>query len=432
MPTQITSYKVFIASPGGLDQERKEFHETLLKHNQADALQRACMFEPIGWEMTLGGVGRPQEKINEELRQCDLFVLVLWDRWGSPTGSKAGHTSGTAEEYHIAQMSLADKSLPLKEMVVFFKAIDARQLSDPGIQLQTVLNFKKDLEESKAALFETFDTPESFGEKLRRHLAKWTRDHEAIRTLGVNNEDLLIQKNQSDVFEEKNTTDLSNSDPKDTSFIETIEKIFKTGNFTESEQKLVSDLISKRSIKAYYSYGLFLLKAERFSDAEGVFSEMSKLSQSESETSWAAMAEARLGAAFRMQGKAQQSQEALQRSIVLNQSAGDDRGEMSAHIWLGDLHFQFKRYEKALSSFQAALEIITKFSDDKLTADIRLKCAKCLANLGRNDEALHESEIARIAYLNLRDSNSIKAIKHWRKSKRLATPKLNSEKILKL
>jgi len=76
MPTQITSYKVFIASPGGLDRERKEFHDTLLKHNQADAIARACMFGSVGWEITLGGVGRPQEKINDELRQCDFFVLA--------------------------------------------------------------------------------------------------------------------------------------------------------------------------------------------------------------------------------------------------------------------------------------------------------------------------------------------------------------------
>ena len=419
MPTQITSYKVFIASPGGLDRERREFHETLQKHNQADALPRACMFDPVGWEITLGGVGRPQEKINEELRQCDFFVLVLWDRWGSPTGSKEGHTSGTEEEYKVAQACFADERFPLQEMVVFFKAVDARQLSDPGLQLQAVLKFKKDLEESKTALFETFDTPESFGEKLRRHLSKWTRGHEAGLASGAGTQDASVRASEAIVLEEKSGADLSNSDPKDTSFIETIEKIYKAGNLTESEQKLVSDLISKRSIYAYYSYGLFLLKAERFSDAEGVFSEMSKLAQSESETSWAATAEARLGAAFRMQGKMRQSQEALQRSITLNQAAGDDRGEMSAHIWLGDLHLQFKRYEKALASYNAALALVldANLSDEKIGADIRLKCAKCLAYLGRNDEAIRESELAKEVYAKLKDSNGLKAVKHWRKSK---------------
>jgi hypothetical protein len=33
-------------------------------------------------EDTLGGIGRPQELINEDLRQCDHAVFVWHDRWG--------------------------------------------------------------------------------------------------------------------------------------------------------------------------------------------------------------------------------------------------------------------------------------------------------------------------------------------------------------
>jgi len=62
MAKQITGYKIFIASPGGLEKEREAFKEVVSAHNQADAMARNCLFEPIGWEITLGGVGRPQEK----------------------------------------------------------------------------------------------------------------------------------------------------------------------------------------------------------------------------------------------------------------------------------------------------------------------------------------------------------------------------------
>ncbi|CQR41610.1 hypothetical protein THICB3110179 [Thiomonas sp. CB3] len=184
-------------------------------------------------------------------------------------------------------------------------------------------------------------------------------------------------------------------------------------------------MISKRSIYAYYSYGLFLLKAERFSDAEGVFTEMSKLAQAESEASWAGTAEARLGAVFRMQGKVRQSQEALQRAISFKQASGDDRGEMSAHIWLGDLLLQYKRFDKALASYLSALALATNSEDEKLHADIRMKCAKCLVNLGRTDEAVAEAEIARKVYVKLKDANAIKAVKHWRKSKGISLPEAN-------
>jgi hypothetical protein len=49
-----------------------------------DALSRGVCFISIGWEETLGAIGRPQELINEDLRECDYFVLVLYDRLGSP------------------------------------------------------------------------------------------------------------------------------------------------------------------------------------------------------------------------------------------------------------------------------------------------------------------------------------------------------------
>lgn len=416
MPTQIANYKVFVASPGGLDRERKEFQATLGKHNQSDALARGCMFDAIGWEITLGGVGRPQEKINQELRECDYAVIVLWDRWGSPTGSAGGHTSGTEEEYRVACASLADNALPLTEIVVFFKAVDARQLSDPGPQLQAVLKFKKELEESKAVLFETFDTPELFGEKLRRHLAKWTRDHESSMAAQAEPKNKPPEFMQPEITEAR---DLSSTDPKDKTFIDNIETIYKLGKLTDAEQKLVSDLIVKRSVQTHYSYALFLIKSERLSDAEVVLTEMRKLALSQADPSWAGTAEARLGGLYRVQGKLRQSQDALESAIGHKQTAGDERGEMSANIWLGDLLLQFKKNEKALDAYRAALTISNTFADERLKADLHFKVAKCLANLGECDKALDEAEIAREIYEKLRDPIATKSVKHWRKSKGL-------------
>jgi hypothetical protein len=45
-------------------------------------------------------MGRPQSLINEDLKDCDYFVLILWDRWGSPSGDER-YTSATSEEYSI-------------------------------------------------------------------------------------------------------------------------------------------------------------------------------------------------------------------------------------------------------------------------------------------------------------------------------------------
>src|SRR4051812_35803085 len=99
MPRSIKAYRIFIASPGGLQDVRGAFREVINEYNEAEAIHRCALFTPVGWELTLGGVGRPQSLINEEIKECDLFILVLWNRWGSETDAKnSKYSSGTEEE----------------------------------------------------------------------------------------------------------------------------------------------------------------------------------------------------------------------------------------------------------------------------------------------------------------------------------------------
>jgi hypothetical protein len=91
MPTDIKGYRVFIASPSGLEKEREAFRDTLHKYNGMDAIARGVSFIPVGWEETIGGRRRPQSIINDEAKTCDCFIMVLWDRWGSPP-DKNGNT----------------------------------------------------------------------------------------------------------------------------------------------------------------------------------------------------------------------------------------------------------------------------------------------------------------------------------------------------
>jgi len=91
MASKITRLNVFIASPGGLAEERKAFREVIYEYNEAESIPRGVLFQPVGWEDTLGAVGRPQTIINEDVRSSDYFLLLLWDRWGSPPATKCRH-----------------------------------------------------------------------------------------------------------------------------------------------------------------------------------------------------------------------------------------------------------------------------------------------------------------------------------------------------
>ena len=80
MPRNIVKYRVFIASPGGLDNIRETFHKTLNEYNRLEAIPRDAMFEAVGWEVTLPGVGRPQEQINDDIRTCNRAVFIVSPR----------------------------------------------------------------------------------------------------------------------------------------------------------------------------------------------------------------------------------------------------------------------------------------------------------------------------------------------------------------
>jgi tetratricopeptide (TPR) repeat protein len=174
VPKQLTQYRIFIGSPGGLENERRCFGGKLDRFTAAHAEHRGVVFRPVGWEDTVGGVGRPQALINEDLKQCDYAVFVLHDRWGSPSGS--GYTSGTEEEWALAEQLYEAKTI--RNIMLFFKAVDPRQLKDPGPQLAAVLAFKKRIEEGKRYLFRPYATLDQFSDHLDAHLARWLNDHE--------------------------------------------------------------------------------------------------------------------------------------------------------------------------------------------------------------------------------------------------------------
>jgi hypothetical protein len=73
MANQVTLLRVFVASPGGLEAERALFRQALHDYNESDALERGTIFIPVGWEITLPGLGRSQELINKDLGRVRFF-----------------------------------------------------------------------------------------------------------------------------------------------------------------------------------------------------------------------------------------------------------------------------------------------------------------------------------------------------------------------
>jgi Domain of unknown function (DUF4062) len=178
VPKSLTQYRVFIASPSGLDEERNCFRRNLERFTARHAEPVGVTFHPVGWEETVGGVGRPQELINEDLKECDYAVFVLHDRWGSPPGGGSTYASGVEEEWALVEELY--RANRIRNIALFFKNVDPRQIRDPGKQLEAVLAFKRRIEEEKRYLFRQYATLDQFADALDGHLAKWLRDHQNV------------------------------------------------------------------------------------------------------------------------------------------------------------------------------------------------------------------------------------------------------------
>ena len=177
MPSNVVKYRIFIASPGGLDDIRRRFRTTLDEYNSLESVPRGVLFEPVGWEATLPGVGRPQALINEDIKTCDRAVFMFRDRWGSHPGEGSGFTSGSEEEWRLCTDLVAAGSM--QGVQLFFLPVSDAQLKDPGPQLQQVLAFRQKLEDGRAHLFKNLRLDDEFAAELRAALGLWLRQHEA-------------------------------------------------------------------------------------------------------------------------------------------------------------------------------------------------------------------------------------------------------------
>jgi hypothetical protein len=165
---------VFIASPGDLSPERKIFKETIDQLNIGFADGANVEFSGYGWEDALAETGRrTQGVINKQIDQCDLFILVLHRRWGQPAPDSK-FSSYTEEEFNLAFSLWKKKKAP--EVLVFFKTVDNASVADPGPELQKVVAFRKELQQTRAIILRTFNTDIDFGKEVDRHLRAFAKD----------------------------------------------------------------------------------------------------------------------------------------------------------------------------------------------------------------------------------------------------------------
>src|SRR5258706_12034364 len=104
MPYAASIFRVMIASPSDVQEERVIVQDVIADWNAVHAEDEAIVLLPLLWERDSAPLqgDRPQGLINKQvLEKADVLVAIFWTRIGSPTGKAP---SGTVEELreHLA------------------------------------------------------------------------------------------------------------------------------------------------------------------------------------------------------------------------------------------------------------------------------------------------------------------------------------------
>jgi hypothetical protein len=170
MSSKSEVYRILIASPSDLAEERQAATEAVYEWNAQHAGAESVVLLPVKWEthaVPQSGV-RPQEALNRQLvRASDILVGMFWTKLGTNTGVAE---SGTVEE--IDQFVAADRPA-----LLYFSSrpIDPNKIDLK--QHRKLRNFKTAT--YKKALVGTFSTIAELRQTLGRDLVRHVRELKA-------------------------------------------------------------------------------------------------------------------------------------------------------------------------------------------------------------------------------------------------------------
>jgi HEAT repeat protein len=159
---------VFLASPGDVFPERNIAVEVVHRINKLIGPRLGWHIDLHRWEDTKPAYGRPQSIINPAVDACDLFIGLLWERWGQATGI---YTSGFDEEFQRAKARRESTGEP--EIWLVFKTPRPDKVADPGSELTKVLAFRDAQRLSHQILYREIVNTEDW----RTNLYEWLVEH---------------------------------------------------------------------------------------------------------------------------------------------------------------------------------------------------------------------------------------------------------------
>ena len=170
MPRDERVFVVFVASPSDMQPERDALEQVTHELNLTWSRKLGMRLDLVRWETHgvpgFGAEGR--DVLNRELPDnADIFIGLMWGRYGTPTSS-AG--SGTEEEFKRALERYRQDSASIRIMIYFKDAPLTPSQIDPD-QLALVQRFRSSLG-NEGGLYWSFSEIDKFEGLIRLHLTR--------------------------------------------------------------------------------------------------------------------------------------------------------------------------------------------------------------------------------------------------------------------
>lgn len=198
MAESISLVRIFIASPTGLEAERRLVRDIAEEINETHVEHWRCEIKIVGWEDTIVGYKRPQDKINQDLDKCDYFFGFLYNRWGTPPSLPGeGYSSGFEEEYNRAVSK--KQSGDIKDIALFFRMVDSPVGFEPGADLKKVREFRQICIDEKKVYFFDYSDLDQFRSAVRKKIFEigWAESGSILEKERVNLEPERVEGTES-------------------------------------------------------------------------------------------------------------------------------------------------------------------------------------------------------------------------------------------
>jgi hypothetical protein len=166
VPESVVEITVFVASPGDVARERRALVAVAEEVDRTVGVPEGFRLSLKRWEShARPAAGRPQGVVNAQLGPADVFVGLLWGRFGTPTGKAA---SGTEEEFLRAHAAWTRGGTHRPEILLYFSEARLRPSDVDPAQLARVQDFRARVERDH--LVWTYPGAARFADVVRPHL----------------------------------------------------------------------------------------------------------------------------------------------------------------------------------------------------------------------------------------------------------------------